>query len=110
MNNGVTLGQFLDLIDKTRSSEEEVIQIMSEGVVVCKAFICWKDWKYLEHRFIGCIQADGTDVISVWLKPEHDCYHCKYYEEHSGFCLYGKDLGNEFKIDDLKGCDFWEEK
>ena len=109
MKNKVTLGQLLDLIDKTRSTEAETIQIMEEGTVVCKALVCWKDWKYLEHRIVDCIQADSDDVISVWLETEFpkDCYHCKFYVEEHDACTFGE--GSDITKDMLDvGCDCWK--
>ena len=68
MNSNVTLGQFLDLIDKTRSDEHCTIRIMQEGACLCSGMTCWEGWKFLENRVVDCVMAEDADCFAVWLK------------------------------------------
>ena len=68
MDNKVTFGQFLDLIDKNRDDEECTIKIMKEGAPICSGITCWEGWKFLEDRIVECIMAEDTDCFMIWLE------------------------------------------
>ena len=68
----ITLGQLLDLIDKSRSSDDECIKIVKEGKCLCTGLVCWDGWKYLEDRVVEFLEAEDTDVYTVWLKDSED--------------------------------------
>lgn len=72
MDNKVTLGQLLDLLDKSRDDEECTIQIMKEGACMCSGITCWEGWKFLENRIIESMMALDTDCIAIWLEDPED--------------------------------------
>lgn len=72
MDNKVTLGQLLDILDKNRSDEECTIKIMKEGACMCRGITCWEGWKFLEDRIVESIMAEDTDCIVVWLEDSKE--------------------------------------
>lgn len=72
MADKVTLGQLLDLIDKSRDSEDETIKIMKEGTCLCSGLLCWDGWKFLEDRVVESIMAEKQDCFLIWLEDKHE--------------------------------------
>ncbi len=72
MKDKVTLGQFLDLIDKSRDDEECTIHIMKEGACLCSGVTCWEGWKFLENRIVESIMAEDTNSFAIWLEDVED--------------------------------------
>lgn len=68
MDNKVTFGQFLDLIDKNRDDEDCTIKIMKEGAPICSGITCWEGWKFLEDRIVESVWAESTDCFMIWLE------------------------------------------
>jgi len=72
MSGKVTLGQLLDLIDKSRDSENETIKIMKEGVCLCSGLVCWEGWRFLENRIVESIMAEKHDCFLIWLEDKDE--------------------------------------
>lgn len=73
MKKTVTLGQFLDLIDSNRESDEYV-NIMSDGKVLVRGMVCYDAWE--EDRLINSIGINKDCEYEVWLEQRvrrNDC-------------------------------------
>ena len=68
MENKVTLGQILDLIDDTRESDE-IVALMQDGEIEAKAIVRSEIWKALEKRTVNSIQAEDN-ILKVWLNEK----------------------------------------
>lgn len=64
--NGITLGQILDLIDNNRESEETVEIMDHNGNVQCRAMVCSVVWQGIEDKTVNSMQADGNS-LQIWL-------------------------------------------
>lgn len=63
----VTLGQFLDLIDANRESEEHInIMLGSNCEVLVRGMVCYDAWE--EDREINSISINGDCEYQVWLE------------------------------------------
>lgn len=65
-DNGVTLGQILDLLDNNRESEEMVEIMDHNGQVQCKAMVCSMVWQGIEDKTVNSMQANGN-YLQIWL-------------------------------------------
>lgn len=63
--NKVTLGQFLDLIDFNRESEEH-INIMEDSNVLLRGMVRYDNWE--EDRYINSISINEDNEYMVWLE------------------------------------------
>lgn len=61
----VTLGQLLDLLDRSRESEE-IVELMQDGKVQARAMVCSEVWNSVEDRYVNAIQSEEC-VLRVWL-------------------------------------------
>lgn len=67
MKKTVTLGQFLDLIDRNRESEEHVNIMNCNGEVLVRGMVCYDAWE--EDRLINSISINEDCEYMVWLEP-----------------------------------------
>lgn len=69
MENNITVGELLDLIDDRRESEE-IVEIMRDGganaYAEVRAMVCSKIWDSVEDMTVNSIRAEG-DKIQMWL-------------------------------------------
>lgn len=71
MRNPVTLGQFLDLIDVNRESEEHInIMLGSNGEVLVRGMVCYDAWE--EDREINSISINEDCEYMVWLEDRKE--------------------------------------
>lgn len=63
----ITLGEFLDLIDKSRESEEFVRIMGHNGYYVMRAMVAFPDWGDLEQRTVDSIGIECGEY-QIWLK------------------------------------------
>ena len=68
MKKTVTLGQFLDLIDSNRFSEEHVNIMNGNGEVLVRGMVCYDAWE--EDRLINSISINEDCEYEVWLEPK----------------------------------------
>lgn len=64
--NGITLGQILDLLDNNRESEEMVEIMDCNGQAQCRAMVCSVVWQGIEDKTVNSMQADGNS-LQIWL-------------------------------------------
>lgn len=68
MKKTITLGQFLDLIDSNRYSEEHInIMDGGNGEVLVRGMVCYDAWE--ENRLINSISINEDCEYMVWLEP-----------------------------------------
>lgn len=67
MKKTVTLGQFLDLIDSNRESEEYINIMNDNGEVLVHGMVCYDAWE--EDRLINSICINEDSEYVVWLEP-----------------------------------------
>ena len=67
MKKTVTLGQFLDLIDSNRFSEEHINIMNENGEVLVRGMVCYDAWE--EDRLINSISINEDCEYMVWLEP-----------------------------------------
>lgn len=67
MEKTVTLGQFLDLIDSNRESEEHVNIMNGNGQVLVRGMVCYDALE--EDRLINSIGINKNYEYEVWLEP-----------------------------------------
>ena len=63
----ITLGEFLDLIDKSREGEEFVRIMGHNGYYVMRAMVSFVDWGDLEQRIVDAIGIECGEY-QIWLK------------------------------------------
>ena len=66
MRNPVTLGQFLDLIDVNRESEEHINLMNENGEVLVRGMVCYDAWE--EDRLINSISINEDCEYMIWLE------------------------------------------
>lgn len=66
----VTLGQFLDLIDCNRESEEHVNIMNGNGEVLVRGMVCYDAWE--EDREINSISINEDCEYMVWLEDRKE--------------------------------------
>ena len=62
----VTLGQFLDLIDSNRESEEYINIMDGNSKVLIRGMVCYDAWE--ENRLINSISINENYEYMVWLE------------------------------------------
>lgn len=62
----VTLGQFLDLIDSNRESEEYINIMEGNSKVLIRGMVCYDAWE--ENRLINSISINENYEYMVWLE------------------------------------------
>ena len=63
----VSLGQFLDLIDPNRESEEHINIMDGNSKVLIRGMVCYDAWE--EDRLINSISINEDCEYMVWLEP-----------------------------------------
>ena len=70
MSNPVTLGQFLDLIDRNRYSEEHINLMGKNGEVIVRGMVSFDYWE--EDREINSISINEDCEYQVWLEDRKE--------------------------------------
>lgn len=70
MSKPVTLGQFLDLIDRNRYSEEHINLMNGNGEVLVRGMVCYDAWE--EDREINSISINEDCEYMVWLEDRKE--------------------------------------
>lgn len=68
----MTLKELIDVIDKDRSSRDELIHIIDDEHGNITAPTSNPIWDKMQDREVGAIEAAAELEINVWLKEEED--------------------------------------